>query len=114
MKPSSAKQKGRACQQLVRDKILAAFPELEPDDVRSTSMGASGVDILLSPAARKILPISIECKAQESVSVWAAYKQAEDNKGKHEPVLVIKRNRTKPLVVVDLDYFISLHRKPCP
>ena len=36
IKPSSAKAKGRRLQQLVRDKILALFPALTDQDVRST------------------------------------------------------------------------------
>ena len=51
---SSSKAKGRLGQQEVRDKILKTFPELEPDDVRSTAMGQSGEDIQLSPRARKL------------------------------------------------------------
>jgi hypothetical protein len=59
MKPRSAKAKGRRFQQEVRDALLSNFPFLEPDDIRSTSMGASGEDILLSPAARRVYPYSI-------------------------------------------------------
>ena len=62
IKPSSSKAKGRRLQQAVRDGILEAFPALEPDDVKSTSMGAGGEDVQLSPAARKLFPYQIECK----------------------------------------------------
>lgn len=34
----AAKAKGRNLQKLIRDKILALFPQLEADDVKSTSM----------------------------------------------------------------------------
>ena len=108
MKPQSAKAKGRAFQQRVRDMLLENAPELELDDIRSTSMGCGGEDLQLSPAARKRYPISIECKNQESLSVWKAFEQASANCGKHEPVLFMKKNRKKPLVVIDADYFISL------
>ena len=74
-------------------------------------MGESGEDIQLSPAARKLIPYAIECKNQEKVNVWEAYKQAEDNSGKYEPVVIIKRNKSKPLVVVDAEYFVSLFDK---
>ena len=50
MKTSSAKAKGRRLQQKVRDLLLETFTELEPDDIRSTSMGVSGEDLQLSPA----------------------------------------------------------------
>lgn len=66
MKPSSAKAKGRKLQQQVRDLILETFSDLEPDDVRSTSMGAGGEDVLLSPLARRKFPFSVECKNQQA------------------------------------------------
>ncbi len=109
MKTASSKAKGRLLQQLVRDKILDIYPSLEPDDVKSTSMGASGEDIQLSPAARKLFPYSVECKSRETISTYAWYQQAKTNTPKSaEPLLVIKQNRSKPLVVLDLDYFMEL------
>ena len=110
LKPSSAKAKGRVLQQAVRDLILAKF-DLEPDDVRSVSMGVSGEDLLFSPAARRKLPISVECKSRASISVYGHYQQAKDNARGYEPVLVIKQNRDKPLVVVDCVYFFDLLRR---
>jgi hypothetical protein len=111
MKPSSAKSKGRNLQKWVRDLILSKF-NLEPDDVRSVSMGVSGEDLLLSPAARRVLPISVECKSRASISVYGYYEQAVTNaKGKGEPVCVIKQNRSSPLVVVDAEYFFELMRR---
>ena len=110
MKPRSAKAKGRKLQNTVRDLIQEHFPQLHPDDVVSTQMGGSGVDIQLSPAARKVFPYSIECKNQEAVNVWKSYEQAKENSGNYEPVLFIKRNNTKALAVVDADYFINLHK----
>jgi hypothetical protein len=109
MKTASSKAKGRKLQQLVRDKILDAFPRLEPDDVKSTSMGASGEDIQLSPAARRWFPFSTECKSRATVSVYAWYQQAKTNSPTGmEPLLVIKQNNSKPLVVIDLDSFMEL------
>jgi hypothetical protein len=108
MKTSSAKAKGRNLQKLVVDLILKTFPVLEPDDVVSTSMGAGGEDIKLSPAARKILPLSIECKNQEKLNLYSAWEQTKANAKGFSPVLVIKKNRTEPLVVITLDHFLSL------
>ena len=111
MKTSSVKQKGRLLQQLVRDKILDAFPRLEPDDVKSTSMGAGGEDVQLSPAARRLFPFSVEAKSRASIGVYAWYQQAKTNAPKDmEPLLVIKQNHSKPLVVIDLDAFMELVR----
>ena len=109
MKTASGKAKGRKLQQVVRDKILEAFPRLEPDDCRSTSMGSGGEDIQLSPADRKLFPYSVEAKARASISVYAWYQQAKTNAPKGmEPLLVIKQNYGKPLVVIDLDTFMEL------
>lgn len=110
MKTRSAKNKGKRLQNKVRDILLETFDTLEPDDIRSAVMGDSGEDIQLSPAARKLIPYSIECKNQEKINLWESYKQATENSGKYEPIVFIKRNNHKPLVVVDADYFINLHK----
>lgn len=107
MKTSSAKSKGRLLQQYVRDLILGKFPELEPDDVKSTGMGQTGEDIQLSPAARKLFPYSVECKSRGSIAVYAWYQQAKHNTPKGtSPLLVIKQDRCKPLVVIDAEEFM--------
>jgi len=108
MKTSSAKAKGRLLQQLVVKKLLETFPQLEPDDVQNRAMGSQGTDVMLSPVAKKLAPIAVECKNQESVNVWASFEQAKANSDKLNPVLIIKRNRTQPLAVVGLDYFLTL------
>jgi hypothetical protein len=72
-------------------------------------MGQSGEDIQLSPAARKVIPISIECKARASIAVYKFFEQAQQNtKEGTEPVVFIRQNRSKPLVVVDAEYFLDL------
>ncbi|QIN96830.1 hypothetical protein [Synechococcus phage S-N03] len=111
MKPQSAKGKGRRLQQWFRDLILENFTQLEPDDVRSTGMGQSGEDLQLSPAARRLFPYSVEAKNCERLNVWGAYEQAAANSGKHEPLLVMKKNRKKPLVVLDAEAFMELVKR---
>jgi hypothetical protein len=108
MKPSSAKDKGRRLQQWTRDKLLSLDPSLEPDDIRSTSMGAPGEDILFSPAARKSFPFSIECKSRTKLAVQDFYEQAKVNCPKgSEPLVVLKQNAKRPLVLVDAEYFFE-------
>lgn len=102
----SAKAKGRVFQQLIKNKLIKAFP-VGPRDVKSTTMGESGPDIQLSEKAFKYFPFAIECKNQERVNIWDSYRQAQGH-GDGEPLLFIKRNRTEPLAVVDADYFIRL------
>ena len=108
MKPRSAKNKGKRLQNKVRDLILEKFNQLEPDDVRSVTMGESGEDILLSPAARKLFPFSTECKNQEKLNIWSSLEQAETNSGDHTPLVIFKRNRTKTYVVLEFDKLLEL------
>jgi len=108
VKPRSVKAKGRALQNKLRDKLRKAFPELHEDDIKSQTMGMTGEDIILTPAARKKIPYSFECKNQERVQLWKFLEQTEANANEHTPILVIKKNRTKPYVVLDLDKWIEL------
>tara|TARA_Y100001949_G_C15857972_1_gene273680 strand:+ start:109 stop:453 length:345 start_codon:yes stop_codon:yes gene_type:complete len=109
MKTRSRKNKGKRLQNRIRDLILETFKDkLEPDDVRSITMGDSGEDILLSPVARKLFPFSVECKNQERLSIWEALIQAEDNSGKHAPLLIFKRNRSKTYAVLEFKELLKL------
>ena len=109
MRTKSKKAKGRRLQQWVRDLLIEKL-EVHPEDIESRSMGAGGEDLIMARAARETFPYSIECKNQEKINLWESYKQATENSGKYEPVVFIKRNNHKPLVVVDADYFINLHK----
>ena len=109
MKPRSAKNKGKRLQNKIRDLILEKFNNiLEPDDVRSITMGDSGEDILLSPAARRVFPFSVECKNQEKLNIWSALEQAEENSGDHAPLVIFKRNRSKTYAVLEFDKLLEL------
>ena len=108
MKTRSAKSKGRRLQNKIKEILLEAFTELEPDDIKSAIMGDSGEDIQLSPAARKLIPYSIECKNQEKLNIWGALEQAEKNSGDSNPVLIFKRNRSKTYAVLEIEDFIDL------
>ena len=110
MKTQSAKAKGRRLQQWVRDQLIEKL-EVHPEDVESRSMGAGGEDLIMARAARAKFPYSIECKNQESVNVWKAFEQANENSGDYQPIVVIKRNKSRPLVLIDAEYFVSLHKK---
>jgi hypothetical protein len=106
-----AKQKGRLGQQEIRDALLESFPELEPDDVKSTVMGETGADIQLSPAARKYIPISIEVKRRKSAlkTVYDWIKQA-NNHDKGDPVVFYRSDRHQWLVVSELPHYLKLIR----
>tara|TARA_B110001454_G_scaffold97507_1_gene92294 strand:+ start:518 stop:874 length:357 start_codon:yes stop_codon:yes gene_type:complete len=108
MKSRSAKNKGKRLQNNVRDLLLETFNQLEPDDIKSAIMGESGEDIKLSPAARKLIPYSFECKNQEALNIWSSLEQAETNAGDYDPVLIFKRNRSKTYAVINIEKFIEL------
>lgn len=108
----AAKQKGRLGQNEIRDKILEMFPELEPDDVKSTTMGDGGEDIQLSPAARKKIPITIEVKRRKS-GMKMQYDWIEQAKrhGKGEPVLFFRADRKDWITMVSLEHYMELLRE---
>lgn len=104
--PQSRKSRGRKFQQYIRDKLLETFP-LEDGDVRSTSMGASGEDLLLSPKAREYFPFSVEAKNQETTKIWEWWEQTKAN-AEYTPCLIFKRNRSDVLAVVRLDDLLEI------
>ena len=107
--PKYSKAKGRKLQNLLRDELRVAFPSIEEDDVKSQTMGMPGEDIVLSPAARKLIPYSFECKNVERLQFWSAVEQCEANcKEGIDPVVVIKKNRKQPYIAVSFEVFLEL------
>lgn len=108
IKTSSAKAKGRRLQQKVQAAILAAYPSLTEDDVRSCPMGSQGEDLQLSSAAKAAFPFSVEAKARAKIAlVYDALAQAK-SQNDLTPLAVIKADRKEPLVVLALDDFMRL------
>ena len=109
MKTSSAKHKGRKLQQRVCSSILKTFPHLNEDDCTSTSMGCNGEDVKLSPTARSVVPLSIECKCQERLNIWAAIDQSVVNTPKGTtPAVIFSKNRSSTYCVLPWEYVLSL------
>lgn len=79
MKTQSAKAKGRKLQQFISATVVNAFPVLETDDVVSRPMGSGGVDIMMSPKAQKVFPVSIESKNTKVKPAGKARDQAGSN-----------------------------------
>lgn len=112
MKTSSCKSKGRRLQDQVRSglRLLGEHFGLEADDIKSQIMGVSGVDIVLSPAAKKVLgDLCIECKNVEKLNTVGVF-QHHASKYPHPkiPVLIHSRNRTEPMATMSLDTFLDL------
>ena len=110
VKASSAKAKGRALQNWIRETLIEEL-KIHEEDIKTAVMGESGEDIIMARAARKKFPFSVEAKNVEKLNVWAAYEQACSNCGDHEPLLIMKKNRKKPLVVMDAEKFIQMIKK---
>ena len=115
----ACKAKGRRFQQEVERALKHTFPHLKGNDIRSISMGCQGADLILSTAALKVLPYDFEMKNQENLQLWAAIRQctrrvdAETDTDIY-PMLVIRRNRTKPLAIMPLGHYCYLRagRRP--
>jgi hypothetical protein len=109
VRPQSAKAKGRRAQQELRDAILAAFPHLEPDDVRNTPMGTQGEDLLLSPKAREVWPWYTEVKNVEALNIHKAIAQASGRSRK--PTVVFRKNATPMYVALPLDEVLEMRKQ---
>lgn len=71
-------------------------------------MGSNGSDIILSQAAKAAIPFDIECKARAKIGlVYDALEQAKRDPNRI-PMAVIRADRKKALVVLDLDHFLEL------
>ena len=106
MKPRSAKNKGKRLQNLVRDEVLKAFPELTTRDVQSTTMGEAGADIKLSQKAFSLFPYETECKNLAKVVVYKWFEQRIPKEG--NVLLVVKANQKEPLAIITLAHFMEL------
>jgi len=108
----AAKAKGRGGQNEIRDKLLQTFPEFEPDDIKSTTMGDTGEDIRLSPAARKKIPITIEVKRRKSGMKMAYdYIEQASKHGKGEPVVFFRADRKDWITMISIDHYMELLRR---
>lgn len=79
MKTQSCKSKGRKHQQNIRAILLREFPELEEDDILSRGMGSAGIDLMLSPLARRTVGLSIEAKKTRVAPSRTAVDQSKAN-----------------------------------
>jgi len=107
VKTRSAKSKGRRLQNQVREDLICALG-IHPKLIRCALMGENGADI--KDVSGK-LPIAIECKNTESLSIWGALAQAEANCDDGlTPCLVFKRNKSKTYAAIPWEYFLALLR----
>lgn len=107
---AARKQKGRKLQDFTRDILRDVFrDELEDDDIKSAIMGESGIDIKLTPAARKKIPIDYEVKNQEKFNINAAMQQAIANTGDGRiPAVVFSKNNDNVYISMKYIDFVKM------
>ena len=117
MKTSSCKAKGRRACQEVKELLHKYAPDLKPDDITITPSGCTGEDVFLSPAARQVYPLVIECKNTEALNIWKSFEQAVSHLGRfnqdygyHVPILFFRRNRSKLMVCMEAEEFVRMIR----
>lgn len=111
---SARKAKGRKFQQQIMKRIsdLLDIPCGKDELIASREMGQQGVDIRLIGKALELFPFSCEAKNQESWSIHKFIKQAKENLIKGTDwLLFCKRNREKPIVILDAESFFRLYKK---
>jgi hypothetical protein len=112
MKTSSAKAKGRRLQSRIAADLQAIGEPrgLEEGDVKPVSMGVSGVDILLTPAAKRLFDLLIECKNHEKLNVVGVFMDHAEKYISHNglPLLVHSRNRSEDLVTMRWADFLKI------
>jgi hypothetical protein len=113
---SSARGKGMSFQKWVCTKLSDLLGEtyIPGDDesaIASRNSGGNGTDIILRGGARKKFPFSVECKAQESMSLVDAIKQAETNETPTMRWMLVHKRKalTSPVVIMAWDVFAELY-----
>jgi len=113
MRTASAKAKGRSTQKAAASLIKAVF-ELEDGDIESRPMGSGGVDLMMSPKARKTLPLSVEVKHTKKHPGYAEYQQAKANTKPNTIPAIIWQPHGKGehcmMITMDLHEFLTLWR----
>lgn len=109
MKTASRKAKGRKWQQRIVASLMEVFSRFgwQEGDVESRPMGSAGVDIILSPRARKDYPFSIEAKNWKTFPSWAGLDQAIANSktGTLGAVVWKKQREDRGMICFDFDDF---------
>ena len=112
------KNKGRTLQDWITKTIRditgldSGVTTTHEGDVQSRSMGSQGVDIVLSPYAKTIIPFDIEAKRCEKWQIDMWWEQATSNSQKGRiPIIIAKKNRKNAMVIIDAETFLKLTLK---
>lgn len=114
LKTSSAKGKARRLQQQLQKRLLQIMANVkethsvDPDHIRSTPMGVSGEDLMLSPGARDFFPFAFECKNSERIGFWPTVDQAVANAGRYIPVIMFGKNHSDSWMAMPSKAWLSM------
>ncbi len=111
MKSKSCKAKGRRLQQWTCKRIsrLTGLEWGKDEQIASRESGQPGTDVRLTGDAADAFPWSCECKYQERWNMPAFIEQARKNRlPGTDWLLVLKRNRQDPVVMMDAEVFFDL------
>jgi hypothetical protein len=107
----SSKAKGRTAVQAVKALLVEGLG-VDPDSllVKATSM--PGTDLYVAPGVRSRCPWGIEVKCVESLNIWGALAQAEENCDDGlVPVVFFKRAKTPMFVALRAERLIALQER---
>ena len=105
---NKSKKEGEKITKPSKSKDTGDLDILRPTDVTVAKTGENGCDVKLSKIAKRILPYQFECKYQERLSTLHRWFNQSRKHGRLEPMLVVKMNDKKPLLVMDLDHFFEI------
>ena len=111
---AARKAKGRKLQNWVAAQIskLLKVPWGKDKEIQGREMAQSGVDIKIYDYLLDKFGFSIECKWQETWSIPAWIRQAKENQLEDTDwLLVCKKNREDPVVILDARLFFRLFKR---
>lgn len=111
MNARSGKAKAVLHQNEIRDYLrMFLCPPLHEEDILSRQMGGSGSDIILTPAAKNIIPFHIECKRHEDTTWQNTYKSAYQQTFKENfPLLIRRKSHSKNHFYARLHEILEIH-----
>lgn len=118
IKISSRKAKGRSLQNWIAERLAEIFEVTfdnsnDHSDIKTRTMGCSGTDIIIqNKELYQKFPFCIECKNTEKLNLYSAIEQAKQNTEiNRDWLLVAKKNKNKPIVIMDWETFENLIKK---
>jgi hypothetical protein len=112
MKTSSAKAKGQRLVKLFADQISETLG-IPRKSVLVTPSGVTGQDLSIETHYQPQFPFAVEAKSHAKISIYKHFEQARSHAKSTRssgtiPVLVVKQDRSTPLVVMDAGDWLAL------